>query len=52
MTGKEIETSIKAHDRQLDVIVSTLASLAERLTQLVNLAEIQNARLTRLEERR
>jgi hypothetical protein len=51
MTFEEIEKSIKAHDRQLDVVVSTLASLAERLTQLVNLAEIQNARLTRLEDR-
>lgn len=50
MTFAEIEKSIKAHDRQLDVVVATLASLAERLTQLVNLAEIQNTRLSRLED--
>jgi len=51
MTFEEIEKSIKAHDRQLEVVVGTLAGLAERLTQLVNLAEIQNTRLTRREDR-
>ncbi len=30
MTFEEIEKSIQARDRQLDVVVSTLASLAER----------------------
>lgn len=51
MTFEEIEKSIKARARQLEVVVSTLAGLAERLTQPVNLAEIQNTRLTRLEDR-
>ncbi len=49
MTFDELQRSVESHDRQLDAIVSTLASLSERLTQLTTLAEIQNARITRLE---
>jgi len=51
MTNDEMQRSIEAHDRQLDTVVGLLASLAGRLDSLVKLAEIQNARLTRLEER-
>jgi mRNA degradation ribonuclease J1/J2 len=50
MTNEQITRTIAAHDRQLDVIVATLASLAERLKQLTDLAELQNKRLTRLED--
>ena len=50
MTNKEMQRSIEAHDRQLDTVVGLLASLAERLNSLVRLAELQNARITRLEE--
>lgn len=49
MTSEEMQRSIEAHDRQLDTVVSLLASLAGRLDQLVHLAEVQNARLERLE---
>ena len=50
MTNEEMQRSIEAHDRQLDTVVGLLASLAERLNSLVRLAELQNARITRLEE--
>jgi hypothetical protein len=52
MTSEEMQRSIEAHDRQLDTVVALLASLAERLSSLVRLSEIQNERLTRLEEHR
>lgn len=52
MTNDEMQQSIEAHDRQLDTVVGLLASLAERLESLVRLAELQNTRITRLEERR
>jgi hypothetical protein len=52
MTNEEMQRSIEAHDRQLDTVVGLLASLAERLTALVRVSEIQNARLMRLEEPR
>jgi hypothetical protein len=50
MTNEGIQRSIEAHDRQLDTVVGVLASLAERLDSLVRLAEIQNSRITRLED--
>jgi hypothetical protein len=49
MTNDEMQKSIEAHDRQIDSVVSLLASLAERLNSLVRLAELQNERITRLE---
>ncbi len=49
MTFDELQRSVESRDRQLDAIVSTVASLPERLTQLTTLAEIQNTRITRLE---
>ncbi len=49
MTNEEIQRSIEAHDRQLDTVVRVLATLAEDLNQLVKVAGIQNARITRLE---
>jgi hypothetical protein len=49
MTFEEMQRSIEAHDRQIGAVVSLLASLSGRLDQLVRLAEIQNARLDRLE---
>jgi hypothetical protein len=49
MTNDEMQRSIEAHDRQLDTVLALLASLAERLSSLVRLSEIQNERLTRLE---
>jgi hypothetical protein len=51
MTGEEMQRSIEAHDRQIEAVVTLLASLSGRLDQLVRLAEIQNARLERLEGR-
>jgi len=51
MTFEEIEKSIRARERQLDVVVGTLTRLAERVTQFLYLAEIQNVTLTRLEDR-
>jgi hypothetical protein len=50
MTNEELQRSIEAHDRQLDTVVGLLASLAERLSSLVRLSEIQNERLSRLED--
>ena len=50
MSYEEMQKSIADHDRQIASVVSLLATLAERITGLVNLAEIQNARLTRLED--
>lgn len=52
MTNEEMQRSIEAHDRQLNTVVGLLASLAERLDSLVRLAELQNTRITRLEEKR
>lgn len=52
MSGEEMERSIEAHDRQIGSLVELLASLSGRLDQLVHLAEIQNARLNRLEGER
>jgi hypothetical protein len=49
MTSEEMQRSIEAHDRQIGALVSLLAGLSGRLDQLVRLAEIQNARLERLE---
>lgn len=49
MTYQEMQKSIEAHDRQLDTIVRLLASLADRLTDLVRVTELQNTRLSRLE---
>lgn len=46
-----MEHSIEAHDRQLDTVVALLASLADRLTALVHVSELQNERLARLENR-
>jgi hypothetical protein len=51
MTNEEMQKSIEAHDRQLNTVVALLASLAERLNSLVHLSEIQNERLTRLENK-
>jgi hypothetical protein len=51
MTNDEMQRSIEAHDRQLDTVVSLLASLADRLNSLVRVAELQEARLARLENR-
>jgi hypothetical protein len=51
MTSEEMQKSIEAHDRQIDSVVSLLASLAERLNSLVRLAELQNERISRLENR-
>jgi hypothetical protein len=45
-----MQRSIEAHDRQLNTVVSLLASVAERLNSLVRLAELRNARIARLEE--
>jgi hypothetical protein len=50
MTFEEMQRSIEAHDRQLDTVVALLASLAERLTALVRVSELQDARLRRLED--
>lgn len=50
MTNEEMQASIEAHDRQLNTVVALLASLAERLSTLVGVTEVQNARLTRLED--
>ena len=50
MTNEEIKRSIEAHDRQLDMIVGVLASLAERLSALVRVSELQHERITRLED--
>ena len=44
-----MERSIEAHDRQIESVFRLLASLSGRLDQLVHLAEIQNARIERLE---
>jgi len=49
MDWQEMQQSIDAHDRQIGSLVSLMASLSERLDQLVRLAEIQNARMDRLE---
>jgi len=49
MTSEEMQKSIEAHDRQIDSVVSLLASLAQRLNSLVRLAELQNERISRLE---
>jgi hypothetical protein len=49
MTNDEMQHSIEAPDRQLDAIVKLLASLAERLSELLRVTEIQNTRITRLE---
>jgi len=49
MTNEEMQASIAAHDRQLDTIVSLLASLADRLNSLVHVTELQHERLTRIE---
>jgi hypothetical protein len=58
MTYKEIQKSIESHDRQLNALISWLADFSERLDKqeknidgLVRLAEIQNERLTRLEDK-
>lgn len=51
MDWQEMEKSIAAHDRQIEAVVTLLASLSGRLDQLVRLAEIQNARLDRLEDK-
>jgi hypothetical protein len=51
MTNEEMQSSIEAHDRQLDTVVGVLASVAERLDSLVRLAEIQNERISRFEGR-
>lgn len=50
MTNEEIQRSIEAHYRQLETVVGQQASLAERLDSLVRLAELQNSRITRLED--
>ncbi len=50
MTNDEMQHSIEAHDRQLDTIVKLLASLAERLSELLRVTEIQNTRIMRLEK--
>jgi len=52
MTFDEIQCSVEARDRQLDTVVALLASLADRLSALVRVSEIQDARLRRLEESR
>jgi hypothetical protein len=49
MTHEEMQRSIEAHDWQLDTVIGLLASLAERLSSLVRLSEIQNERSARLE---
>ena len=49
MTLEEVERSIEAHDRQLNTVVHLLADLANRLSDLVRVSEIQNERLSRLE---
>jgi len=49
MTNEEMQRSIEAHDRQLNTIVGLLADLADRISGLTRLAEIQNERITRLE---
>jgi hypothetical protein len=51
MTNEEMQRSIEAHDRQLDTVVALLASLAERLSSLVRLSELRNARLTLTNQR-
>ena len=48
MTNHEMRRSIEAHD----TVVGLLAPLTERLASLVNLAELQNQRMTRLEDRK
>jgi len=49
MTNEEMQRSIEAHDRQLNTVVALLASLAERLSSLVRVSEIQHERIARLE---
>lgn len=58
MENADIERAIEfltqsaaKHDAQLDTVVGVLASLADRLSGLVRLAEIQNERITRLESK-
>ena len=63
MTGEEMERSIEAHDRQLEVVVATLASMSEKIDKLVavtnqdaeniralaRVAELRERRITHLE---
>ena len=52
MTFEELRRSVEAHDRQLGTVVGLLASLAERLSALVRVSELQDTRLRRLEDTR
>lgn len=49
MTPEEFKERDEKRDRQLDTVVSLLATLAEQISGLVRLADIQNQRITRLE---
>ena len=41
MTHDEMQKSVEAHDRQLNTVIALLATLSERLSELVRVSEIQ-----------
>ena len=50
MTNDEIRKSVEARERQLNTIIALLATLSERLGELVRVSEIHHQRITHLEE--